>query len=410
MNQPQYRLIKGMFEKRSQFADSLFYDISSWTLTLATGMDTDEVKALPALGEKITTPKLPAGKLIGGKSEYAYVFEPYGYYSPRALYRLMEKGVRVKVASDPFFHPDGKKFDRGSILIPLSNQDKAPDLIDYTIREITELDGIDVYAFNTGLDFKGISLGSGSFLTVRKPEIAMLVDGGVSGNDAGEMWHLLDTRFHIPVTMMPLTVFNGANINRYNTLIFPAGAYGQINEQAKEKLKQWIQNGGVVIGMESALHWLNAAGLGKFDAKKEEEKKEPAKARPYADIEENQGAQQTDGAILEATVDLTNPLLYGYYNARIPMFTRNNFFMEKAKGSYSNPVMFTAAPLLSGYISKPNYAKSKEASAVGISALGRGRVIGFTENLSFRAFWFGTNRMLMNAIFYGPLINEAASR
>lgn len=84
--------------------------------------------------------------------------------------------------------------------------------------------------------------------------------------------------------------------------------------------------------------------------------------------------------------------------------------MEKSKGYYSNPIVYTSSPLISGYISKQNYTKVKDASAVGVSALGRGRVIGFTENLAFRAFWFGTNKLLMNAIYYGPLINEAASR
>jgi hypothetical protein len=412
MNQAQYKLIKGMFERRNQFTDSLFYDISSWTLSLATGVDYEELKAMPALGEKITSVKMPVGKLVGNKSEYAYVFESYPYYAPRALHRLLEKGVRVKVASDPFYHSSGKKFERGSILIPLSGQEKSVELIDFIVREITEQDGIDVYAFNTGLDFKGVSLGSGSFLPVRKPEIAILVEGGVSGNDAGELWHLLDTRFQIPVTMLPINVFNGANINRYNTIIFPPGSYSSITETSKEKLKTWIQNGGVVIGFENALNWLTASGLGKFEMKKEDEaaKKDPAKPRPYADIEEYQGAQQTDGSIFEATVDLTHPLLYGYYTNKLSLFSRNNLFMEKGKGAYSNPIVFTSSPLLSGYISKQNYAKAKDASAAGVSALGRGRVIGFTENLAFRAFWFGTNKVLMNAIYYGPLINEASSR
>lgn len=409
MNQPQYKLIKGMFEKRTTFTDSLFYDISSWTLSLATGVEYEELKAMPGLGEKVTEAKMPAGKIIGGKSEYAYAFEPYAYYTPRSIYRLLEKGVRIKVATDPFHHPNGKKFDRGSILIPVSGQEKSPELIDFIIREIAEKDGVDVYSFNTGLDYKGVSLGSGSLLSVRKPEIAMLVDGGVSANDAGEMWHLLDTRFNIPVTMIPLNVFNSANISRYNTIIFPPGVYSAISEGAKEKLKVWTQNGGVIIGLENSLNWLTTAGLGKFEMKKDDETLKPGK-RSYADIEEFAGAQQTDGAIFEATVDLTNPLLYGYYNARMPLFKSNNLYMEKAKGSYSNPIVFTASPLISGYISKQNFAKVKEASVAGVTAVGRGRVVGFTENLSFRAFWFGTNKLLMNAIYYGPLINEAASR
>ena len=84
--------------------------------------------------------------------------------------------------------------------------------------------------------------------------------------------------------------------------------------------------------------------------------------------------------------------------------------MEKAKNAYGNPLVFTTSPLLSGYISKQNYVKIKEASVIGVSALGQGRVIGFTDNLCFRAFWFGSNKMLANAIFFGNGINAASGR
>jgi hypothetical protein len=416
-NQPQYKLIKGMFEKRTHFSDSLFYDISAWTLSLASGVEFEELKTAPVLGDKVETPQFPAGKL-SAKSDYAYVFESHGFYAPRSIYRLLQHGIRIKTASEPFFDTNGKSFDRGSILIPLSIQEKSKELIEYVVDEIVGKDGIDVYGFNTGLDFKGASLGSNSFVTLRKPEIAMLIDGGVSPTDAGELWHLLDVRFQIPVSMIPIAVFNSANISRYNTIIFPAGTYGSITESAKEKLKTWVQNGGVVIGFENALGWLNANGLGKFDMKKNEDpagtqatkKDVNIESRPYADIEEYKGAQETSGAIFEVKADLTNPLLYGYYNATIPVFKSNNLFMERSKNVYGNPIVYTSAPLLSGYISKGNYAKIKDASFAGVSALGRGRVIGFTDNLALRAFWFGTNKMVMNAIFFGPVIDEASSR
>lgn len=409
MNQNQYRLIKGMFEKRTQFADSLFYDISSWTLSLAAGVDYEELKAMPSLGEKVVEAKLQAGKL-SEKSNYAYVFESHHFYAPRAINRLLQKGIRLKVATDPFYHSNGKKFDRGSVLIQVAGQEKSTEQIDFIIREILEKDGIDVFGFNTGLDYKGLSLGSGSFQNIRKPEIAMLVDGGVSANDAGEMWHLLDIRFEVPVTMLPINIFNSTNINRYNTIIFPPGSYNTVSEQGKEKLKGWIQNGGVVIGLENSLNWLTTAGLAKFEMKKDDEKKDATKAKPYADIEEAQGAQRTDGAIFEANVDLTHPLLYGYFNSKMPVFKSNNIYMEKAKSAYGNPIVYTSNPLMSGFISKENYSKIKEASIAGVSVLGRGRVIGFTENVAFRAFWFGSNKLLMNAIFYGSLINEASAR
>ncbi len=84
--------------------------------------------------------------------------------------------------------------------------------------------------------------------------------------------------------------------------------------------------------------------------------------------------------------------------------------MEKSKNAYGNPISFGSSPLLSGYISKPNYEKIKNSAVVGVAVMGRGRVIGFTENLSFRAFWLGPNKLFTNAIFYGPIINEASGR
>lgn len=415
LNQTQYKLIHGMFDKQLKFKDSIFYDISSWTLPLAFGLDYEEIKTTPALGEKVTDLKMPVGKVIG-KGDYAYVFEPYGYYTPRAMYRLLDKGVRIKVATEPFY-AEGKKFDRGSIMIPVDNQDRIPDQISVLMKEITEKDGVDVYYVSTGLDYRGVSLGSSSFYTLRKPEIAMLVDGGVSPTDAGEIWHLLDTRFQIPVTMIPINVFNTAAIQKYNTIIMPEGTYTTISDAAKEKLKNWVQAGGVVIGFERALNFFTSAGLGKFEVKKEDDlpagqagKKDPAKPKPYADIDENMRAQETSGAIFEADADLTNPILYGYTSAKVPLFKSNNIYIQKATGSYSNPLVYGNAPLLSGYITKSNLDKLKNSSVLGTSALGRGRVIGFTENMAFRAFWFGTNKMLMNAIFLGPMISAEASR
>ncbi len=410
-NQPQYRLIKSMVEKRLQFKDSLFYDISSWTLPLAYGLDVEESKTTIALGEKITDVKMPEGKLTGNGS-YAYVIEPYGYYLPRATYRMLSKDVRVKVATEPFF-ADNKKYDRGTLMIHVQNQEEiSPQQLQAYMKEITEKDGLDVDALNTGLDYRSVSLGSPSFLPLRKPVIAMLVEGNVSPTDAGELWHLFDTRWNIPTTLLPVSVFNTANISRYNTIILPEGGYNAINDAAKEKLKTWTQAGGLVIGFESAVSWLHNAGLAKFETKKEEDKaaKENQKAKPYADIEENRGAQETSGAIFEAEADLTNPLFYGYTSNKIPLFKPNNLFMQKASGVYSNPLTYGNSPLISGYISKLNYAKLKNSSCVGVSALGRGRLIGFTENLAFRAFWFGTNKMIANAIFYGPMLSAEMGR
>jgi hypothetical protein len=75
--------------------------------------------------------------------------------------------------------------------------------------------------------------------------------------------------------------------------------------------------------------------------------------------------------------------------------------MEADKNSYNNPIQYTANPLMSGYISKPNLEELANTVPFKKAGVGSGNVIYFTDNTNFRAFWYGTNKLLMNAIFFG---------
>jgi hypothetical protein len=57
--------------------------------------------------------------------------------------------------------------------------------------------------------------------------------------------------------------------------------------------------------------------------------------------------------------------------------------------------------LLSGYISKENATLIQNTVPFKAQRMGKGRVLVFTDNTNFRAFWYGTNKLFMNAIFFG---------
>jgi hypothetical protein len=59
----------------------------------------------------------------------------------------------------------------------------------------------------------------------------------------GEVWHLLDQRMNIPSTHLEASVFNRVDLNKYNTIIMVGGTYPDLN---KDKLKTWVQAGGVL--------------------------------------------------------------------------------------------------------------------------------------------------------------------
>jgi hypothetical protein len=64
---------------------------------------------------------------------------------------------------------------------------------------------------------------------------------------------------------------------------------------------------------------------------------------------------------------------------------------------------------MNGYISEENEEKLRGTSAVTVSRLGGGKVISFTDNTNFRAFWYGTNRLFMNAVFFWQTISGSAA-
>ena len=96
LEQKQHRLIKAMFEKRTSFKDSLFYDISAWTFPLAFNMNYSENSSLNIMGEEVHDLEKPdIGSLYF--SNYAYLMEWHEYYSPKAVNLMLQKGIRVKV-------------------------------------------------------------------------------------------------------------------------------------------------------------------------------------------------------------------------------------------------------------------------------------------------------------------------
>ncbi len=93
LEQSQYKLILGMFQQETSFTDSIFYDVSAWTLPLAFNLEYSEMGSAFSkniLGEEITEMPLPKGKVNGSADDYAYAFEWDGYYAPAALYHLQK--------------------------------------------------------------------------------------------------------------------------------------------------------------------------------------------------------------------------------------------------------------------------------------------------------------------------------
>jgi hypothetical protein len=419
LNQKQFKLINAMFERRTSFSDSLFYDVSSWTMPYAFDLPFAELESKNynsnLLGEPVNVLEMKKGEVIGGLSNYAYLFEWDEYYAPRALYRLQKEGIRTKVASKPFKAitvRGPKDFDYGTVVVSLGIQDddmSERKLFDI-VQKIASEDGIRVYNMQTGLMPQGVDLGSPSMENLEKPKVAVLAGGGVRYTEVGEIWHLFDQRYKMPVTILEKDRMGRTDLNKYNVIVMPSGSYDDLSDSSVAGLKMWVSRGGTLITQRGTANWAKRNGLANIEfIDEDEEESETPGQLAYAKLRDTRGAQVIGGSIFHGKIDLTHPLGYGFNDEDITLFRSNTIFMEKAKNPFATPVYYTENPLASGYISDENLDKMRGTASVIVSRNGSGRTITFIDNPNFRAFWFGTNKMFINAVFFGNTISGAAA-
>ena len=392
-NQKKYRLINAMFETRTEFLDSLFYDVSSWTLPLAFNLDYD-LNFNGNYSKKVNQIKFNKNINIE-KSNYAYLMEWHEYLSPNALNELLDNEVIVKVATKKF-KLEGKDYDYGTILIPVQNNNHID--LNELLNDISSNCNIQINPVKTGYA-EGPDLGSNNFRRLYKKNVAMLVGDGITAYDAGEIWHLLDTRFELSLTKLDIRNFNRIDLSKYTTLIVPNSSIS--NKLVTDKISEWVKSGGNLIAYKNSINWLKKTKLIEV---KELKKDITAKNISFEERSAFFGAQRIGGAIFNTKIDRSHPINFGQTNTTMPIFRNSTIFIEKDKESYNNPILYTDNPLLSGYISEENIDLLKSTSPIKINKIGKGKVIYLTDNTNFRAFWYGTNKILMNAIFFGNIM------
>ncbi|MFO7842734.1 MAG: M14 family zinc carboxypeptidase [Bacteroidales bacterium] len=403
--QNQYRLIKSLFEKNNTYEDSIFYDISSWNFPMTFNIDYQELEnAGSFMGERVTSFEIPQGT-INGQSSIGYVFNWSNYHSPKVLYRLMEKDVRVKVATKPLqlkINGAIKDFGYGSIFIPVNKQTVSSDDLYSIIQKIGEEEGIDIFGLDHGFRYSGIHLGSYSFRPVEKPGVLLLTGNGIRSYEAGEIWHLLDHRMDIPVTRVDIDRLNRIDLFDYNTLIISSGNI-RFSDSDSKKIEVWLENGGTLITLGNAV---TEAGRQEWIQPniRKREKQDTTLRLSYASASDQRRANSINGVILEAQIDQTHPIGYGYNQSTLPVFKNSGFVLEKSNNPYATPVFIAKDDiLLSGYTNDRNLEYLANSAYVVTWPVGRGKVIAFADDPNFRGIWYGTNKLFLNAIFFGGL-------
>lgn len=406
-NQPQYRMVQTMFETYKKYRDSVFYDASAWSVGNFYNTKYKPVTTL-SLGEKIESTTSLFSVAPFQKSEYAYLIDADDYNAPALLYHLQVNGLVLSAAFKPFTSRVGtgtKAFNYGTYVLPVPLQKKTSDEVFKILQEGQQKFAVPVYNISSGYNLEGIDLGSGFVQPLKQPKVAMLIGDGISSYEAGEIWHLMDTRMQMPITKIPLWRFNTADLSKYNTLVLVSGSY-EFTQKQQDKIKDWANTGNTLITIGTASKWAIEKKLVNEELTKvDKDSTKVALRRPYVDAAENIGKESLGGAIFKVNLDITHPVAFGYRDSSIPIYKNNAVWLQPSKNEYATVAKYSENPHIDGFITDKNLNEFlKPSASLIVSPMGTGRAILFADNPNFRGSWYGTNRLFLNALFLGDKI------
>jgi len=210
----------------------------------------------------------------------------------------------------------------------------------------------------------------------------------------------------MPVSLVDASRLTQLVPHEYSVLIMTGGSYASYDEPAAAWLREYVKQGGTLVATTSAITVLQKLKVvsGVLRSETTEERSDPVRRRPYDQASQDKALKLISGAILRGRVDRSHPLGYGFSSVELPLFRNHNLVLNPAKGPYSTPVIYDEDPVMSGYVSARNQQRLAGSAAAHVAALGRGRMILLADDPNFRAFWFGSSRLLINSLFFGPLV------
>ncbi|GAB4119969.1 MAG: hypothetical protein Kow001_19250 [Acidobacteriota bacterium] len=395
-DQPQWRLLRTLMERVTDFGDQVFYDISTWSMPPAFAVDPVPVPrgTLPPVGPPVGTIPVSVGRSLGSEPAYAYLLDWRQAQAPDALYALQSAGLRTRLLMRPArieAEAGAILLPRGTIVIPSGSG------VRNRLEEAAHQFQVEFRALPTGLTPDGPDLGSPSVPWLERPRTALIAGEGVRSTQAGEVWFELAEVRGLEVALLPPDRLDSLDLSRYNVLVLPGGGYQRISDAGVAALKNWVRAGGRLIAITDGVRWAIEKGL------VEERLRERARTRsevPFEEVPQVRQAATIPGSIFRIRLDATHPLAYGLPE-ELAVFRDHDLLLEPSETAGATVGRYLDPPLLSGYVPQDFQPQLAGSAALVARRQGRGAVILFVDNPNFRAFWPATTRMFLNAVFFG---------
>jgi len=443
------RLEKKFLEKERKelenHKDTLLYDTSTWSLPLCFGLDAFCADSISDVKLNSTAPQSDI-KWTATQSKFGYVLDFSTDNVYQVLVKLFNEKCNPRIAVEPFTL-DGKSYDRGTVL--LRNNENPENLYDI-LKNITADSDVKVTSVNTALVEKGSDLGTSKFVLLTEPRTAIASQWPVSSASFGSVWYLIDNQIRLKCSPLNIQNLGRVDLRMYNVLIIPdsGGLDGVLDKPDLEKIKKWVEDGGTLIAIESAAAYfadesrdLSAVRLKRDVLEKLDEYAEAVKYEKGArdiridpnivwngpsknqaadsndekgkdkkehDIEKLKRADERDrifspyGAFLAGSINPEHWLAFGLDEKMPVFFEGSNCLMSQYPVQTPARLVEAASLRLSGLLWPEARQRIADSAYATVESVGRGQIILFAVDPTYRMWLAAQQRLLKNAILLGP--------
>ena len=422
-NQPQKRLLRTLLDretpleeaflaevrKAKAYNDSVgesapkkpygFYDINAWSLPLAYGVETSWTEDAVSGGTEPVTARPAVSYAAPARAKYGYLF-PWGSRgATRLVAALWKEKYQVALAREPFTLR-GRPFGAGTVVVrTLTNPASLHDRIVALAKE----NEVELVAADTAMADAGRDLGDRTVVELKIPSIAVVSEPPTSSTAYGAIWSMLEQTYAVPFTAIKAQDLGSTELSKFNVIVLPdgqAGGYARIfGNEGAERLKNWVQEGGTLVCVKGAAAWASGERVNLTTAR--DRYATPSDEKGAAEKEPPKRIDVVPGAFVQLDVDAEHYLGTGVEDPIVALFRSNVIFTRTKRGAQAAAVN-KDRPLVAGFAFDEAREPLKGAPFVWDEPTGRGHVICFADDVTFRTFLHAAHRLFLNGILLAP--------
>ncbi|BDY03137.1 peptidase M14 [Ferrimonas sp. YFM] len=395
--QSRYALVEALFDKRTEFEDNTFYDVSAFAVDLAFDLDVATLKRQPKLMKQRPQQAQPLQQ-----SAVAWVIPWSDRHSPAALQQLLKAGIQVRFSELPsrLQGSDGELVLAPGALVINGRQPGVAQALQQVQQEF----GLVAKAVIRGQALNGPDLGSRTFRAVSEVKPMILVGRNVSQYEVGQLWHYLDQQLGVAPTLIDGEYAERVPMEEFTHLFLVDGRYRSLTPALSSRIQTFVRRGGVLVAWQGGAREVSDWGMVPVDIQGREELGREFEEHPiqFAERHHEDARRTIGGAIVGWDLDVSHPLAFGL-RPTLPMMKDREMVLEARGGVVVG--RYGDQPLLSGFMA-PEYRQSlaSQSSAV-VAKSGKGAVVLLADNPLFRNFWLGGERLVANSLFLVPALH-----